>query len=161
MISSYIWHWVADQRASNMQVFYVMPLSGFPCYIIFWSAMLYLCLDCKFIPMSGLQCYTYVWFASLYLFLLYSIIPTSVMVTSAFSKFDFRPVISISGLQFYTYVCYIQFWFIQFYWLWHRPLYRLPRPRHFLSLKNAYLVFLLVVLLAVLLVHFFKGDPPG
>ena len=51
------------------------------------------------------------------------------MVTSAFSKFDFRPVISISGLQFYTYICYIQFWFIQFYWLWHRPLYRLPRPR--------------------------------
>ena len=50
------------------------------------------------------------------------------MVTSAFSKFDFRPVISISGLLFYTYVCYIQFWFIQFYWLWHRPLYRLPRP---------------------------------
>ena len=61
--------------------------------------------------MSGLQCYTYVWFANLYLFLLYNIIPTSVMVTSVFGKFDFRPVIPTSGLHFYTYVCYIQFWF--------------------------------------------------
>ena len=50
------------------------------------------------------------------------------MVTSTFSKFDFRPVISISDLQFYTYVCYTQIWLIQFYWLWHRPLYRLLRP---------------------------------
>ena len=56
------------------------------------------------------------------------------MATSAFSKFDFRHVISISGLLFYTYVCYIQFWFIQFYWLWHRPLYRLSHPHKYFDL---------------------------
>ena len=108
-----------------------MPLSGLQCNIIFWIVMLYLCLDCYIISMSGLQCYTYVWFANLYLcpelkcyiyvwfanlylFLLYSFLPTSVMVTSAFSKFDFRPVIPTSGLHLYTYVCYIQIRFGQF-----------------------------------------------
>ena len=78
-------------------------------------AMLCLCLDCHVISSSGLQFYAYVRFASLYLFLLYSIIPISVMVSSAFSKFDFRPVISISGFKFYNYVCYIQFRFIHLY----------------------------------------------
>ena len=79
----------------------VIPMSGLQC----------LCLVFKFIPMSRLKCYVYVWFANLYLVLLYNIIPTSVMVTSVFGKFDFRPVIPTSGLHFYTYVCYIQFWF--------------------------------------------------
>ena len=76
-----------------------------------WISMLYHLQDCNVISvwfanlyLSGLQCYTYVWFASLYLFMLYSIIAIFVMFTSAFSKFYFRPVISISGLQFYTYL---------------------------------------------------------
>ena len=61
MNSSSIWHWVVDQRASNIQICYVMPLSGLPCYIIFWFAILYLSLYCIFISMSALQCYTYFW----------------------------------------------------------------------------------------------------
>ena len=83
----------------------------FTSYMVGSVGMLYHLQDCDVIPMSGLQCYTYVWFANLYLFLLYNIIPTSVMVTSVFGKFDFRPVIPTSGLLFYTYVCYIQFCF--------------------------------------------------
>ena len=90
---------------------HVISSSGLWCYTYVWIAMLYLCLVFKFIPMSRLKCYVYVWFANLYLVLLYNIIPTSVMVTSVFGKFDFRPVIPTSGLLFYTYVCYIQFCF--------------------------------------------------
>ena len=37
----------------------VMPLSGLPCYIIFWIAILCLCQVCKFIPISVIQYYTY------------------------------------------------------------------------------------------------------
>ena len=66
------WHHqsYADWLVHNMQIWYVMPLSGLPCYIIFWFAVLYLFLDGHVISSSGLQIYTYVWFASLYLFLL-------------------------------------------------------------------------------------------
>ena len=86
----------------------IIPMSGMQRYTHVWFVNVYLCLDCNVICI-------YVWFANLCLFLLYNIIPTSVMVTSAFSKFDFRPVISISGFKFYNYVCYIQFRFIHLY----------------------------------------------
>ena len=46
------------ENATIAEATAVMPWSGMQCYIIFWIAMLYLCLDCKFIPMSGMQCYT-------------------------------------------------------------------------------------------------------
>ena len=76
---------------AHNDIFYVMPLSGLSCYIIFWFAVLYLFLDCNvIIPMSG--CF---------------FIPTSVMVTSVFSEINLKHFIPTSGFQCYTYICYV------------------------------------------------------
>ena len=81
-----------------------IPISGWPCYIIFWFANLYLCLVCKFIPISVIKYYTYFcygyfcffqiwyqtyyiyfWFAILYLRLLYPILVYSILLVMASS----------------------------------------------------------------------------
>ena len=92
-------------------------LDQLACYIIFWTVMLYLCLDCNVIPMSGLQIYTYFCYTILYLLLLWLLLFLANLISDLLYLllvWIFIPmsVISNSGfLNFtgYGIVCYIIF----------------------------------------------------